>query len=237
LLVTVVIGYIALILGAYLLGSIPTGYIVARAKGIDIRKVGSGNIGATNVFRTLGKPAGIFVMLADGLKGYIACTLLMNLVFKILTGRPGDEHFATGLFAWFKVHPTLITQSAVAGFASILGHTFTCWLNFKGGKGIATSAGVYLGVALPAALIAMATWTFFFVVTRYVSLASIMAAVALSIGVWVAIGPSQSIALCIATTVLSSMVIWKHRSNIARLKAGTESRIVFSRKAGTGAKP
>jgi glycerol-3-phosphate acyltransferase PlsY len=233
-----VIGYIALILCAYLLGSIPTGYIAARAKGIDIRTVGSGNIGATNVFRTLGKRAGIFVMLADGLKGYVACTLLMNLLLKIFPDNsPASEHFATGAFYLFKVHPNLITASAVAGFASIVGHTFTCFLNFKGGKGIATSGGVYLGVALPAALIAMATWTFFFLITRYVSLASIAAAIALATGVWMTIGPSESLALCIATTVLSTMVIWKHRSNIARLKAGTESRIVFRRKTSQGDKP
>jgi glycerol-3-phosphate acyltransferase PlsY len=216
-----VIGYIVLVLCAYLLGSIPTGYLVARAKGIDIRTVGSGNIGATNAFRVLGKPAGIFVLLVDALKGYAACIWLTDLLLRAF-GVPVDH---------------AITERAFAGFAAILGHTFTCWLHFKGGKGIATSAGVYLAVALPAAAIAVVLWIVFFVSTRYVSVASIVASVALPAGVWATIGAHHSVALGIATTALGAMVIWKHRSNIARLKAGTENRISFSKKATAGGKP
>jgi len=118
-----------------------------------------------------------------------------------------------------------------------LGHSFTCWLHFKGGKGIATSAGVYFAVALPAAAIAVGSWLIFFVATRYVSVASIVAAVALPAGVWATIGAHHSIALGVATTALGAMVIWKHRSNIARLKAGTENRISFGKKATAGGKP
>ena len=215
-----VLGYIVLVLCAYLLGSIPTGYLVARAKGIDIRTVGSGNIGATNAFRVLGTPAGIFVLLADALKGYAACIWLTDFLINA-----------------FGMHPdSLVTERAFAGFAAILGHTFTCWLHFKGGKGIATSAGVYFAVALPAAAIALGSWIILFFATRYVSVASIVAAVALPAGVWVFVGPGQSVALCLATTALGAMVIWKHRMNIARLKAGTENRIDFSKKSAAGGK-
>lgn len=215
-----VLGYIVLVVCAYLLGSIPTGYLVARAKGIDIRTVGSGNIGATNAFRVLGTPAGIFVLLADALKGFAACIWMTDLLLRAFDV-PMDH---------------AITERAFAGFAAILGHTFTCWLHFKGGKGIATSAGVYLAVALPAAAIALGSWIVFFIATRYVSVASIVAAVALAAGVWATIGSHQSIALGIATTALGAMVIWKHRSNIARLKAGTENRIQFGKKTAAGGK-
>ena len=216
-----VLGYIVLVLCAYLLGSIPTGYIVARAKGIDIRTVGSGNIGATNAFRVLGTPAGIFVLLADALKGYVACIWMTDLLISV-----------------FGLHPeNLVTERAFAGFAAILGHTFTCWLRFKGGKGIATSAGVYAAVALPAAAIALGSWLIFFFSTRYVSLASIVAAVALPAGVWATFGNHQSVALGIATTALGAMVVWKHKGNIARLKAGTENRVNFGKKSSAGGKP
>src|SRR5438874_5597749 len=118
-------GYLATAIAAYLLGSIPTGFLVAKARGIDIRSVGSGNIGATNVFRALGKPAGIFVLVMDGLKGYAACEWLADLLFNSLTdGRADKESF-----------------QIIGGVFAILGHNYTCWLGFKGGKGIATSAG------------------------------------------------------------------------------------------------
>jgi glycerol-3-phosphate acyltransferase PlsY len=209
------------VLCAYLLGSIPTGYIVARAKGIDIRTVGSGNIGATNAFRVLGTPAGIFVLLADALKGYAACVWLTNLLIHFFGGNV--EH--------------AITERAFAGFGAILGHTFTCFLHFKGGKGIATSAGVYFAVALPAAVIALGSWLILFFATRYVSVASIVAAVALPAVVWLTVGPGESVALCLATTALGAMVIWKHKSNIARLRAGTENRVAFGKKSSAGGAP
>ena len=173
-----VLGYIVLVLCAYLLGSIPTGYLVARARGIDIRTVGSGNIGATNAFRVLGKPAGLFVLLVDALKGYAACIWLTDLLLRAFDLHPE--------------HP--ITERAFAGFAAILGHTFTCWLRFKGGKGIATSAGVYFAVAWLPVVIAAGSWLIFFALTRFVSVASIVAAVALPAGVWATIGTHHSVA-------------------------------------------
>ena len=134
-----IFSYIVTALAAYLLGSIPTGYLVAKAKGIDIRSVGSGNIGATNVFRILGKPAGIFVLLADALKGFLAVWLTQEF----------SPHFniAAG---------DLEMHLIVAGVGAILGHNYTCFLKFKGGKGIATSAGVLMALA-PAAFVVVLT--------------------------------------------------------------------------------
>jgi glycerol-3-phosphate acyltransferase PlsY len=196
---------------AYLLGSIPTGYLVARAKGIDIRTVGSGNIGATNAFRMLGKPAGILVLVVDGLKGYAACSWLAPQVF---------NWFAPNFF----VEPVEleIRFNVIAGICAVLGHNFTCWLKFKGGKGIATSAGVYFALAPLAAGIALGTWIVAAVLTRYVSIASIAAAVALPTGVWLT---KNNLFLGIVTTALGLLAIFKHRSNIQRLLNGTERRV------------
>jgi glycerol-3-phosphate acyltransferase PlsY len=213
-----VLGYICLVGGAYLLGSIPTGYLVARAKGIDIRTVGSGNIGATNAFRVLGKPAGIFVLLADALKGFAACTLMANLVLRSFNVPTAPFDHA-------------VTERVIAGIVAVLGHNFTCWLNFKGGKGIATTAGVYFAVAPLAVSIALGLWILALVATRYVSIASIIAAIALPTAVWIT---QSSIPLGIATTAIGAMAIWKHKANIARLKAGTENRIEFGKKPTEG---
>lgn len=216
-----VLGYIILVLCAYLLGSIPTGYLVARAKGIDIRTVGSGNIGATNAFRVLGKPAGLFVLIADGLKGYAACTWLADPLLRAfdVSVTPFDH---------------AMTERVAAGIVAVLGHNFTCWLRFKGGKGIATTTGVYFAVAPLAAGVAVVVWLLVFGVGRYVSVASIVAAVVLPTVVWLT---QSSIPLGLVTTALGVLAIWKHKSNIARLKAGTENRIDFSSKSSAGGKP
>jgi len=193
-------------LGAFLLGSMPTGYLVARAKGVDIRKHGSGNIGATNVFRTLGKPLGVFVFFVDALKGFAAVWL---------AGRFGGGSEWAGI---------------IAAVAVIAGHNYTPWLGFKGGKGIATSAGVLLAL-MPWAVLAIAlVWVAVFTVSRYVSLASICAAAALPVAAAALLyagcegnGPLLGFAV-----LISALAIWRHRTNIQRLRAGTESR--FDRK-------
>ncbi len=133
-----------------MLGSIPFGFLAAKAKGIDIRSVGSGNIGATNAMRVLGKPAGIFVLLLDVLKGYVACAFLPPLIFNWLAPH------SSGLFTYFQYEPAEVQNrfKIVAGIFAVLGHNYTCWLKFKGGKGIATTAGVYLALAPWAVLIA-----------------------------------------------------------------------------------
>jgi glycerol-3-phosphate acyltransferase PlsY len=204
--------FIVIAVAAYLLGSIPTGYLVARAKGIDIRAAGSGNIGATNVFRMVGKTAGVFALIVDGLKGYAACTWLCDWVLMLLGG------------------PTTNTElyRILAGITAVLGHNFTCWLKFKGGKGIATSAGVFFALAPLAAGIALVTWIVTAVLTRYVSIASIAAAVALPTAVWLT---KDSLLLGMVTTALGLLAIFKHRGNIQRLLNGTEQR--FGQKSAT----
>jgi len=201
-----VLAFIVIAVAAYLLGSIPTGYLVARAKGIDIREVGSGNIGATNAFRILGKPAGILVLVVDGLKGFAACSWLADLIVQP-----------------FAVAPDKIEcLRIVAGICAVLGHNFTCWLKFKGGKGIATSAGVYFALAPKAAGIALGTWIIVFALGRYVSVASIAAAVALPTAVWLT---KNNLFLGIVTTALGLLAIFKHKGNIQRLLNGTERRL------------
>jgi glycerol-3-phosphate acyltransferase PlsY len=202
-----ILAYILTAAAAYLLGSIPTGYLVAKAKGIDIRTVGSGNIGATNAMRVLGKPMGMFVLLMDALKGYAACAWLSSgaiAVFALPMDQPENLRI-------------------LAGIAAVLGHNFTCWLKFKGGKGIATTGGVYLALAPWAVLIGAAAFILAVLATRYVSIGSIVAAVALPAAVWIL--PPHNLLLGMVTTALGVMAIYKHRGNIQRLMAGTESRL------------
>ena len=208
-----VVAYILTAVVAYLLGSIPTGYLVAKARGIDIRMAGSGNIGATNAMRVLGKPMGIFVLLMDALKGFVACALLAAIFFAKRYSVPdrlinGDE---------------LEHAKILAGIFVILGHNFTCWLKFKGGKGIATTGGVYLALAPWAVLIGVTAFILAVLATRYVSIGSIVAAVALPVAVWIL--PPHNLLMGIVTTALGVMAIYKHRGNIQRLMAGTESRL------------
>jgi len=203
-----IVGYILNASLAYLLGSIPTGYLVAAARGIDIRTVGSGNIGATNVFRYLGVPAGIFVLLADAFKGWLAVAVLTPLLGTLFhaTAAPQARE-------WLAI---------VAGLSAILGHNFTCWLHFKGGKGIATSAGVIAALVPLALLIILGIWIIVFVLTRYVSLASICASAALPLAAWLT---GQSSTMTLIMGAMGALAIYKHKPNIQRLLKGTESRI------------
>ena len=209
--------YILTALGAYLIGSIPTGFLVAKAKGIDIRSVGSGNIGATNAMRVLGKPAGIFVLLMDAAKGYAAVyfgVFILNFFFnRIYHGFyfGSSSAYPIGLFA------------ILAGIFAVLGHNYTCWLKFKGGKGIATTAGVYLALAPWSVLIALVVFILAVVITKYVSVGSITAAIALPVTVWVM--TPHNLFLGIVTTALGVLAIYKHKGNIQRLMAGTENRL------------
>ena len=211
--------YILTALAAYLLGSIPFGFLVAKAKGIDIRAVGSGNIGATNAMRVLGKPAGIFVLLMDVLKGYAACAFLPPMIFNWLI-----PHYS-GFFRYFQDTPGefQIRFYVVAGIFAVLGHNYTCWLRFKGGKGIATTAGVYLALAPWAVLIALVVFILAIVFTKYVSVGSIAAAVALPVTVWMM--TPHNLFLGLVTTALGALAIYKHKSNLQRLRAGTENRL------------
>ena len=210
--------YVAVAVLAYLLGSIPSGYVVARAKGVDIRAAGSGNIGATNAFRVLGRAAGIGVLVADGLKGWLAVALLPQLVFLIF-GIPAQ----TATREYYQI---------VAGLCVVLGHNYTCWLKFKGGKGIATSAGVLAALVPWSLVIILSLWILIFLATRYVSVASIAASFALPFATWLT---GQSNLLIVVTALMGCLAIYKHRANIQRLLNGTENRFSFSRNKGADA--
>ena len=193
---------------AYLIGSVPFGLLAGKLKGIDIRKEGSGNIGTTNVFRICGKGLGFIVFGLDVLKGLVP----------VLVGK----HFFSGSDGLIPI---------LCGVAAILGHNFPVWLRFKGGKGIATSAGVLGGLLPWALLFAFATWVLSFAVTRYVSIASILAAVSLPVTLGIQTflpGSTRPMVYFIFTVVIGLLAVWRHRANIARLRAGTENR--FTRK-------
>ena len=198
---------------SYLLGSIPNGYIAGKLSGIDVRKHGSGNIGATNVLRVLGKPWGFAVFFADAFKGFLAVRLALLAIAP-----------SPGLAAYSEFYAIL------AAAACITGHSFPVWLGFKGGKGVATSAGAIFGVMPIAAIAIFFVWLFVFKTTRYVSVASVSAALALpvSVGVLVWMGKTQGMVLLYFSAAMTALVVWRHRSNFARLRAGTEQR--FTRK-------
>ncbi len=208
-----VIGFIVTALAAYLAGSIPTGFLVAKARGVDIRTAGSGNIGATNAFRILGKGPGIFVLLVDAVKGWLAVALIAPGVARIFPGEPPADY----------VEYLQIT----AGLTAILGHNYTCWLHFKGGKGIATSAGALLALVPVALLIILSLFIILFLTTRYVSVGSISAAFALPFATWFT---KHDLGLTAITAMIGALAIYKHRLNIRRLLNGTENRIEFKKK-------
>jgi glycerol-3-phosphate acyltransferase PlsY len=189
---------------AYLCGSIPFSYIVAKAvKKVDIRKVGSGNPGTTNVFRSIGKGAGVTVFALDTLKGFIP------VFFAIFI----DSSFS---------------YSVCVAAAAIVGHMVTIFLNFKGGKGVATGLGVFLALMPLPTLIAFAIFGIVVLFSRYVALGSIVAALSLPLAVYFSGYALEPIIFSFAAGML---IIYKHRANIKRLKNGTESRFkIFKRK-------
>ncbi|MFH1184548.1 MAG: glycerol-3-phosphate 1-O-acyltransferase PlsY [Chloroflexota bacterium] len=200
--------YGASILAAYLLGSIPMGLLLTRLKGLDIRKVGSGNIGATNVFRSVSKGLGIATFVFDFLKGFVPAT-----VFPLLTALSTSS----------KPDPAL---AILCGCAAIAGHNWSAYIGFKGGKGVATSAGVLLGIAPLAVGVGLLAWVVLFVASRYVSVASIGAAVIVAGSSWIFYLP-HGILLPATLTILAGLVVARHRSNIERLIKGTEHRFQF----------
>ena len=206
-----ILGYIVVSLIAYLLGSIPTGFLVAKARGMDIRTAGSGNIGAANTFRAVGKTAGIIVLLIDALKGYVAVKVCDIILQYFNVPESGMENYRI-----------------LAGVFAVLGHNYTCWLHFKGGKGIATSAGVYLALAPLAVLYAVAAFILGFGLTRYASVGSMLAAIALPVAVYFT---QDNWTLRIVTIALGVLALLKHRTNMRRLMAGTENRVDFRKKS------
>ena len=208
-------GLIALL--AYLLGSIPTGYLVARARGIDIRSVGSGNIGATNALRVLGKPAGILVFVVDALKGWIAVRVMSVWCVERFM-EPGSMDGA------------LEVGAIIASVCAVLGHNYTCWLKFKGGKGIATSAGVLTALVPWALLIIFIIFIILSVVTRFISVGSLAASFSLPFATWFT---TKNWTLTAATGAMGVLAIYRHKANIQRLLNGTEPRF-GQKKPGVG---
>ena len=206
---------LGVIIVAWLVGGIPFGFLIAKSRGLDIREHGSGNIGATNVTRVLGKKLGILCFICDAGKGFVPVFLATRLVAEDPTRWP----------AWL---------AATAVFATVAGHVWTPYLGFKGGKGIATSAGALIGIAPVPLLMALGLWMLVFFASRYVSLASILAAASLPLtGLalrqfasppWNNLAPSTLVLLA----VVGLLAIVRHSSNIRRLLDGTENR--FERK-------
>ncbi len=200
-------GLTALVFG-YLLGAIPFGMLLTRAAGLgDIRQIGSGNIGATNVLRTGNKKLAAATLFLDGFKGYVA-VMVMWLVLAPMLGIA--SHSAPGYHL-----------AMSAGLGAFLGHIFPVWLGFKGGKGVATYIGVLLGLAWKIGLMFCGIWLVIAIVTRYSSLSALVAAAATPVIVY-ALGTPHLALLFLLLTIL---LFWKHRENIARLLAGTESKI------------
>lgn len=204
-------------LAAYMLGAVPFGLLVAASRGIDIRQVGSRNIGATNVFRSVGRKWGILTFLLDMGKGYAGAALIPWAV-AAAAGTPGAATDNLRL---------------VCGVLAVAGHNWPVYLGFKGGKGVATSAGMLLGLAPEACGIALVAWVVVLLLSRYVSLASMSAAAVLAVVAWpLYLGGSRSALLPIVLTLLAALVVLRHRANIARLAAGTESRFRLGRRNG-----
>ena len=254
---------------AFLLGSIPFGLIIAKAKGINIREHGSGNIGATNVLRVVGKKFGITCLLLDALKGFIPVLIAISLIHFPGMKNPFDlthlvdqmdvdkSYVAANIYDQLSVSfsmfltqigimmkhqsqdfPMLTAQifQMATGLLAILGHNYSPWVGFKGGKGIATSAGVLIALMPAAIAILIIVWLAVFLVSRYVSMASIVTAIVLPLvtlwGSWfhgkIQNGTWNKPLFCF-TLVIAMLAVWKHRANLQRLRAGTEHR--FTRKA------
>src|SRR5262245_50794461 len=186
-----------LVIFAYLLGSVPTGYILGSLAGVDVRKAGSGNVGATNVTRVVGKRYGIFTLVADIAKGFIPVVIALNL----------------GLTS---------TATAFVGIAAFLGHLYPLFLRFQGGKGVATALGVFLGLAPWATLVLMVIFVLVILTTRVVSLSSMVAAASAPIAFWLL---SYSPTLIGTSFFIALMIVLRHRGNIQRLLSGTEPRV------------
>jgi acyl phosphate:glycerol-3-phosphate acyltransferase len=204
------------LLAAYLLGAVPFGYLAGRLRGIDVRAVGSGNIGATNVARALGKPWGIAVFLLDAGKGYVAAGPLAWLTLSLMAGAPAEGLLRSGL-------------APLYALAVSAGHNWPVFLGFRGGRGVATTAGALLAIATLPAAVGLATWAAMVAIFRYVSLASLVAAL---------VTPGLCIALAARdgklaatwpvwglTVVLAVLIFLRHRANIGRLLRGQEPKI------------
>lgn len=191
-------GWIALLLAAYLLGSVPFGYIIGRMRGIDVRRYGSGNIGASNVMRILGVPAGILVLVLDALKGYI------GVIAMRMAGYDAPELLL------------------LVGLCAVVGHTWSIFLRFRGGRGVATSLGVIIALAPAVAAVAFLTWVVVLILTRYISLSSVVAGAVLPIAMILFKQPGVYI---LGGFIIFILDVYRHVPNFQRLLTGTEPKI------------
>jgi glycerol-3-phosphate acyltransferase PlsY len=193
------------VIGAYLIGSIPVGFLVARyGKKIDLRTQGSGNVGATNVYRTAGKLPALFTLIFDILKGYACVTVLGRAAY--------HESMGIGMTPYL----------SLMGLCVVIGHNWTVFLRFRGGKGIATSAGVLLGLCPALLLIGLVSWVAVFTATRIVSIASLLAAAIIPAATLLV--PTR-ISIQLLTFALSVLTIYRHKKNIKRLMTGEEKEL------------
>jgi acyl phosphate:glycerol-3-phosphate acyltransferase len=204
---------LSIVVVSYLLGSIPFGYLLVRIfRGQDVRQTGSGNIGATNVARTGSKGLAVATLLLDALKGYVA---VVHVFF--FAPHHGD-HLPNS-------DPTLVyTLAALAGLCAILGHMFPVWLRFKGGKGVATAVGAYLGIAPTAVLVVLVLFVAIVSITRYVSLGSMAGAAIFPIAAWWLNPFTRTASVMLLIAASSLLIIIRHKDNIRRLLAGDENR-------------
>lgn len=212
---SITIYFILSAVGGYLLGSIPFGLVLTRICGLgDIRKIGSGNIGATNVLRTGRKDLALLTVLLDASKAGIAAFVAASLA-------PAADYVFLGNMTQVNVIAGLI-----AGSAGVVGHNFPVWLKFKGGKGVASTFGFILATNPQIALLALATWLVCAVITRYSSLSAITAAIATPVYAFFLVEPTYTIFY----TAIALLVLLRHRANIVRLAKGEESKISFKKK-------
>jgi glycerol-3-phosphate acyltransferase PlsY len=210
---------LSIVVASYLLGSIPFGYLLVRVfRGEDVRQTGSGNIGATNVARTGSKGLAIATLVLDALKGYVAVAHAFHFAH-----HHADELAQSGPH-------TAYTLAALAGFCAILGHMFPVWLRFKGGKGVATAVGAFLGIAPAAILLSLAVFVAIVAVTRYVSLGSIVGAAVFPAAAWWLNSETRSATVMLLIGASSLLIIIRHKDNIRRLRAGNENRFGSSKK-------
>jgi len=210
------------IVGAYLIGGIPFGFIIGKLRGVDVRTVGSKNIGATNVFRTVGKKWGLVAFACDVVKGLIPVLLAKNFVF---------------------CHSSLLASCfslpLAVGITCVAGHMLTPYITneqgkrFRGGKGVATAFGMLLGLAPALVGVAFAIFAVTFACSNYISLGSCVAASFLAVSIWfpwLGVVGWRDLPQCILVTLIAAFIIWKHRSNIVRLLHGNENKIYLFKK-------
>jgi len=213
------IPFLACFVGSYLLGAIPFGFLLGKLKGVDIRQIGSGNIGATNLTRAAGRRWGIAAFLLDFLKGLVAVLVTGWLIQELHTAQTAAVGETVPLSA---VHAQILS-----GIAAVLGHMFPVYLRFRGGKGVATAFGVMTGLLWLSALVTGVVWCVLYLSTRIVSVASVMAAVAFPVTVWMFCrtrSNEEFLALAALACAMSALILIRHRANIHRLFIGKENR-------------